>query len=71
MLYDNVNTNTNTTNLNANPNTMTSALQTMSKDARNKLDQRLPERAAAAKNKSSSSSYIKLKDGKLQGDIYR
>jgi hypothetical protein len=64
MLNNNANTNTNTTNLNANPNTMTSALQTMSQDARIKLDQRIAERAvAAAKSKSLSSSYIRLKDG--------
>ena len=70
MSNNNANTNTNTTNSNVNPNTMTSALQTMSKDARIKLEQRIAERAATAKIKSSSSSYIRLKDGQSFKGIF-
>ena len=58
------NTNTNPTNPNANLNTMIAAEQTMSTDARIKLDQRIAERAAAAaKSRSSSSTFLRLKDG--------
>ena len=64
MSSNNANTNTNTINSNANPN-MPQRVQTMSKDARIKIEQRIAERAAtaAAKSKSSSSSYIRLRDG--------
>ena len=61
MSNNNANTNTNITNLNANPNNP-QLVQTMSKDVKVKLEQRISERAAVAKNKSSS-SYIRLKDG--------
>jgi hypothetical protein len=62
---ENTNTISNTSNSNANPNPMTTAaVQTMNKEAKIKLEQRIAERAAdAAKSKSSSSSYIRLKDG--------
>jgi hypothetical protein len=73
MVNRNTNTNTNSTDANVNPITVTQ-VATMSKEAREKLKQRIAqrevERAAAAAKSSSSSTYIALKDGKRFKGIF-